>query len=101
MLKTEFARAYRIFRQATAITGVSEKNLEWGLGLARRKASSKDKWFPLGFPISKNANKDTILAIQPSHRFGIRKNLNGEPRRTGEWENILSREAVPSANAKK
>jgi len=54
MLKTEFARAHRIFSQATAIIGVSEKNLEWGLGLARRKAGPKDKWFPLGFSVEGN-----------------------------------------------
>lgn len=54
MLKTEFARAHRIFSKATAITGVSAKNLEWGLGLARRKVSLKDKWFPLGFSVEGN-----------------------------------------------
>jgi len=56
ILKTEFARAHRIFSKATAITGVSAKNLGWGLGLARRKTSSKDKWFPLGFPVDGNDN---------------------------------------------
>jgi len=54
ILKTEFARAHRIFSQATAITGVSAKNLEWGLELAGRKASIKDKWFPLGFSVDSN-----------------------------------------------
>lgn len=73
ILKTEFARAHRIFSKATAITGVSAKNLEWGVGLAKKKASPKDKWFPLGFPISKNANQDTVTAIQLSRKFGIRK----------------------------
>ena len=54
ILKTEFSRVRRIFKKATAITGVSEKNLEWGLGLARRKADPKDKWFPLGFSVDSN-----------------------------------------------
>lgn len=74
ILKTEFARAHRIFSKANAITGVSAKNLEWGLELARRKAGPKDKWFPLGFPISKDVNQNAVTAIQSSHKFGIRKN---------------------------
>lgn len=56
MLKTEFARAHRIFSKATAITGVSTKNLEWGLRLARREPHPRDKWFPLGFPVDDNDN---------------------------------------------
>lgn len=52
ILKTEFVRVHRIFGKAAAITGVSAKNLKWGLGLAGRKASLKDKWFPLGFSVA-------------------------------------------------
>ena len=73
ILKTEFARVRRIFGKAAAITGVSAKNLEWGLGLAKRKASPQDKWFPLGFPIAKNANQDAVTEIQTSLKFGIKK----------------------------
>jgi len=54
ILKTEFARAHRILSKATAITGVSAKNLEWGLELAGRKAGPKDKLFPLGFSVDGN-----------------------------------------------
>ena len=72
ILKTEFTRAHRIFSKATAITGVSAKNLKWGLGLARRKAGVRDKWFPLGFPSFKNANQD-VNAIQSLYKFGIKK----------------------------
>ena len=72
MLKTEFARAYRILSQATAITGVSDENLKWGLTLAKRKASSKDKWFPLGFPNSQNRPQNTINTVQPPCKFGIK-----------------------------
>jgi len=64
ILKTEFDRAHKIFSKATAITGVSAKNLEWGLGLARRKASPKDKWFPLGFPVDGN-DKSSMSKSNP------------------------------------
>lgn len=74
IFKTEFLRAYRIFSKATAINGVSVKNLKWGLGLARRKIGTKDKWFPLGFPISKNTNQDIAKSMQSAHNIGIRKN---------------------------
>jgi len=52
LLRSEFLRAYRILSQATAIIGVSSTNLEWGLRLAKRNAGPKDKWFPLGFPLT-------------------------------------------------
>jgi glycosyltransferase involved in cell wall biosynthesis len=73
MLKTEFARAHRIFSQATTITGVSEKNLEWGLGLVRRKAGPKDKWFPLGFSVDGN-DKSGMSKSNPKEimsKYGI------------------------------
>ncbi len=57
LLKTEFSRAYRILSRATAITGVSATNLEWGLRLAKRNARPKDKWFPLGFPLNNNVER--------------------------------------------
>jgi glycosyltransferase involved in cell wall biosynthesis len=55
-LRTEYVRAYRIFSKATALTGVSAKNLEWALEIAKRKASPKDKWFPLGFSLDSTYN---------------------------------------------
>ena len=58
MLKTEFSRAHRILSQATAITGVSATNLEWGLRLAERNAHPRDKWFPLASPVNSNDKGD-------------------------------------------
>ncbi|MDL1973929.1 MAG: glycosyltransferase family 4 protein [Deltaproteobacteria bacterium] len=69
MLKTEFARAHRIFSKATAITGVSTKNLEWGLRLARRKANPKDRWFPLGFSVDGN-DKSGVFKSNPKEIMG-------------------------------
>ena len=75
VLKTEFARAHRIFSKATAITGVSAKNLGWGLGLAGRKGRPKDKWFPLGFPVGGNDNgsvsKGNLTEITSKYGIGV------------------------------
>lgn len=72
ILKTDFVRAHKILSKATAITGVSAANLEWGLRLARREASSKDKWFPLGFPKQKDRQQDRVSTVCLSHRPDFR-----------------------------
>jgi len=58
IFKKEFNRAKRIFSQATAITGVSRNNLDWGLEQARRLIGSWDKWFPLGFSVDSREKTD-------------------------------------------
>ena len=46
----EFMRARWILSHAAAVIGTSEAYLKWGLRLARRPRSLKDKVFPLGAP---------------------------------------------------
>ena len=95
ILKTEFTRAHRIFSKATAITGVSAKNLEWGLGLAGRKGCSKDKWFPLGFSVD-GYNKSGISKNNPNETMsktekGIHRLIPGI---TG-WAQVNGRDELP------
>jgi glycosyltransferase involved in cell wall biosynthesis len=50
LLWTEFRRARRLLRRATAVTAVSRTYLDWALRLAGRPAGSRDGVYPLGFP---------------------------------------------------
>jgi glycosyltransferase involved in cell wall biosynthesis len=49
VLEPEFRRTARVFRAATAITGVSERQVEYGLAFAKRSATWMDKVFYLGY----------------------------------------------------
>ncbi len=50
VLDPYFRLAAAIFRQATAIIGITPKIVDWGLGYAARPATRLDIDFPLGYP---------------------------------------------------
>jgi|GEM_PF-37165 len=57
-LASEFARAKRVFRSATAVTAVSDSYLDWGLGHAARPRGRWDRVFHLGSPIWQGGELD-------------------------------------------
>src|SRR5208282_6384873 len=50
LLRREFARTGWTFRNAAAVTAVSETFLDWALSLADRARTPADAAFPLGYP---------------------------------------------------
>ncbi len=50
LLRREFARTRWTFRNAAAVTAVSEAFLDWALTLAGRARTPADAVFPLGYP---------------------------------------------------
>jgi glycosyltransferase involved in cell wall biosynthesis len=49
LLRSEFDRAKRIYRDASGIVGISKTYLDWSLSLANRSPSPRDRIFPLGY----------------------------------------------------
>ncbi len=51
-LTSEFRRARRIFRSASALTAVSSEYLRWARNLSHKPIGSHDGVFPIGFPVA-------------------------------------------------
>ena len=75
LLQPEFRRARYVFRGATAILGVSEGYLEWGLRQAGRARGPWDAVFPHAYP------RPTLDAAAVSHARGELAALGVDPRR--------------------
>ncbi len=73
-LSTEFSRAKRIAKLATALTAVSPTNLVWALALADRQTSDNDKWFPLGYPANSVADYSQWERDEIRRKFRLKKN---------------------------
>jgi glycosyltransferase involved in cell wall biosynthesis len=75
VLHPEFRRARYVFRSATAIVGVSDGYLEWGLRQAGRARGSWDAVFPHGYP------RPTLAAAAGARARGELESLGVDPRR--------------------
>lgn len=63
--------------KATAITGITEPFVDWGLGYAGRQATAQDRWFPLAY----SSGHPTDIEIEAGFRFweshGIKRGAGG------------------------
>lgn len=75
VLHPEFRRARYVFRSATAIVGVSEGYLDWGLRQAGRARGSWDAVFPHGYP------RPTLAAAAGARARAQIESLGVDPRR--------------------
>jgi glycosyltransferase involved in cell wall biosynthesis len=60
VLASEYARAKRIFRNATGITAVSSSYLRWALALSERSSGAADRVCYLGYPRQQGASLDEV-----------------------------------------
>jgi glycosyltransferase involved in cell wall biosynthesis len=74
-LTSEFRRARRIFKNATAVTAVSETYLKWGLGYGSRSCKDTDGIYPLGYciPNAKAQDINQMRANGLRSKYGIRR----------------------------
>lgn len=70
---SKFIQAYRILNKAKSILAISESNLKWGLGIAKKEIGPYDKWFPLGYyaGIKKNIMPNGEDAEKLKTKYGI------------------------------
>lgn len=66
-LQTEYKRANRLLKSATAITATSQAYLNWGLSRGAREQSAMDRWFPLGCCLS--SGSDILSRFADEKRF--------------------------------
>lgn len=60
LLLNMYKKTSHIFRNASAITGITDKFVEYGLGFAQRNMSEYDRSFPFGYPVPEFKNADLI-----------------------------------------
>ncbi|MBA2689169.1 MAG: glycosyltransferase family 4 protein [Gemmatimonadaceae bacterium] len=59
VLRPAFSMTFHAFALATAVTGIAPPMVDWGLAKARRRRSSFDRDFPMGYP-SLGANENAV-----------------------------------------
>ena len=57
-------KAREVFRSATAISGITDEIVEWGLDKGARRRSSMDRSFPYGYESSAAVSKDKLAAVE-------------------------------------
>tara|TARA_B100001093_G_C26738867_1_gene975735 strand:+ start:83 stop:1345 length:1263 start_codon:yes stop_codon:yes gene_type:complete len=63
-----------ICHKATAISGITEDFVNWGLKHSGRDRNSKDVYFPMAYIKSEFSNEKKVRAISFWEKFGIKKN---------------------------
>lgn len=60
LLTAEFRRVRSILRNATAISAISQTQLDWALGHAERQQQPTDGVFPIGYPLQNNLSETQL-----------------------------------------
>lgn len=68
-----FKWAKYVFKNAYAITGVTEEYVEWGLKYGNRRQSDLDRSFPFGYPEYVPSEKEMSIAEKKWKDFGLDK----------------------------
>jgi glycosyltransferase involved in cell wall biosynthesis len=65
-----YTKLKRSIRNATAITGITQQVLDWGLALADRKPTIRDKPFYLAYQEKQYEESDEVIAFWKNHGVG-------------------------------
>lgn len=74
LLQPMFRQARRACAQATAITGITDAFVNWGIARGRRRRTPLDHAFPLGYSTEAPAGEAIRAAEEAWDRLGIREN---------------------------
>jgi glycosyltransferase involved in cell wall biosynthesis len=84
-----FYQARRACGQATALTGITEAFVDWGLARGRRKRGELDRAFPFTYNPEKPADEELRAADSFWDRHGIRANRSGQDKSRREPNELV------------
>jgi glycosyltransferase involved in cell wall biosynthesis len=67
-------KAREIFRSATAVTGITDEIVDWGLGKGGRRRSEMDRSFPFAYDASAAVSADKTAAVEFWRGHGVSGN---------------------------
>ena len=65
------SKARDVFRSATAVTGITDEIMEWGLAKGGRERSATDRSFSFGYDVSGARSADKPAAVEFWRRHGV------------------------------
>jgi glycosyltransferase involved in cell wall biosynthesis len=66
-------KAREVFKSATAISGITDDIMEWGLAKGGRQRSAIDRSFPFGYDASGSHGADKLAAVEFWRQHGVSK----------------------------